>query len=89
MARTRHIHQRMSQRSIQLSMLDIVKDFGVDNGDKIILNKKSIDMAITELNRISKLMQKMRSRGGIVLVQENDVDITTYDLNSFDINLKH
>jgi hypothetical protein len=70
-------------------MLDIVKDFGVDNGDKIILNKKSIDMAITELNRISKLMQKMRSRGGIVLVQENDVDITTYDLNSFDINLKH
>lgn len=83
MAKTRHIHQRMSQRSIQQSMLSIVQDFGVNNGDKIILNVKAIDCALTELKRLFSTMQKMKTRGGLVLIEENGYEITTYDLNSF------
>lgn len=83
MAKTRHIHQRMSQRSIQQSMLEVVKLFGVDNGDKTVLNSKGIDLALAELRRISSSMQKMKTRGGMVLVEENGFEITAYALNSY------
>lgn len=83
MAKTRHIHQRMSQESIQQNMLEIVKSFGVDDGDKTILNEKGLNLAITELKKISKTMQKMKSRGGLVLVENGNYEITTYELDSY------
>ncbi len=83
MAKTRHIHQRMNQRAITSQMLEIVKMFGVDDGDKTILNSKGIDAALDELQKLSKQMQRMRERGGIVLVESGDTEITTYDLDSF------
>lgn len=83
MSKTRHIQQRMSQRSIHQEMLDLVKMFGVDSGDKTILNKRGIDLVLKELKNMSKTMQKMRSRGGIVLVEAGDNEITSYALNSF------
>ena len=69
MAKTRHIQQRMAQRSIRHEYLEIVKTFGIDQGDKTILNQKGIDRALLELKKLSSQMQKMRSRGGIVLVE--------------------
>ncbi|MEZ8968751.1 hypothetical protein AB4347_02030 [Vibrio breoganii] len=87
MARTRHIHMRMSERSITEQMLDIVEKFGVDDGDKIILNKKAIDSALTSLKKISQGMQKMSKRGGLVLVKSGDMDVTTYALDSFNRKL--
>ena len=83
MARTRHIHMRMNERSITEQMLDIVEKFGVDDGEKIILNRKAIDCALTSLKKISQSMQKMSQRGGLVLVKSGDVDVTTYALDSF------
>lgn len=83
MAKTRHIHQRMSQRAITQSMLEIVKTFGVESGDKTILNIKGIDSVLTELKRLSSSMQKMRARGGFVLVEDGDFEITTYALSSY------
>ncbi|CAM3227735.1 hypothetical protein [Vibrio rarus] len=89
MARTRHIQMRMSERAINDQMLDIVEKFGVDDGDKIILNKKAIDSALTSLKRISQNMQKMSQRGGLVLVKSGDLDITTYALGSFNKKLSN
>ena len=89
MAKTRHIHQRMSQRSISQQMLELVKVFGVGNGDKTYLSKKGIDDALSELNRISKEMQKMKSRGGLVLVESGEVGITAYALDSYDRKKSH
>ncbi len=83
MAKTRHIQQRLNQRSIRSEWLEIVKIFGVDEGDKTILNQKGIDLAIGELKKLSSEMQKMRSRGGIVLVEEGHKEITIYALNSY------
>ncbi|WP_321407016.1 hypothetical protein [Tolumonas auensis] len=83
MAKTRHIHQRMNQRAITSQMLEIVKMFGIDDGDKTYLNCKGIDAALDELNKLSKQMQKMRNRGGIVLVESGDAEITTYALDSY------
>ncbi len=83
MAKTRHIHQRMNQRGIQQAMLDLVKQFGIDSGDKTILNQKALRVAIAECKKIEKLMQKMENKGGLVLVEEDGYEITTYDLNSY------
>ena len=89
MAKTKHIQQRMNQRSIRHEWLNIVKSFGSDNGDKTILSAKGIDQAIQELKKISSHMQKMRSRGGIVLVEEGGDEITTYALDSYKPQLRH
>jgi hypothetical protein len=83
MAKTRHIHQRMNQRGIQQAMLDLVKQFGIDNGDKTILNQQALRTAIVECKKIEKLMQKMESKGGLVLVEADGVELTTYPLNSY------
>lgn len=83
MSRTKHIQQRMNQRGITSQMLEIVKMFGVDDGDKTYINRKGLDAALTELNKLSQQMQKMRSRGGIVLVESGGTEITTYALESY------
>jgi hypothetical protein len=85
MAKTRHIHQRLNQRSIKYQMLDIVKAFGVEieNGEKTVLNKKSIHAALAELKRVSADMQKMLGRGGMVLVESGGTEITAYALDSY------
>jgi len=83
MAKTRHIHQRMNQRAISQQMLEIVKMFGVDDGDKTVLNTKGIEAALLEIKNLSKQMQKMKARGGVVLVESGDVELTAYALDSF------
>ncbi|PWQ93099.1 hypothetical protein [Leucothrix arctica] len=88
MAKTRHIEKRMSQRGIQQEMLNIVKQFGVDEGDKVTLNRKGLDCALLELKQLSIVMERMQKRGGIVLVASNDSEITTYDLDSYSRNRK-
>lgn len=81
MAKTRHIQQRMSQRSIQQGWLDLVKTFGTDNGDKIFLNRNGIDAAIRAMEKISTDLQKMKTRGGVVLIEKEGYEITTYALD--------
>jgi hypothetical protein len=70
-------------------MLEIVKMFGIDDGDKTYLNRKGIDAALLEINVISKQMKKMKTRGGLVLVESGDVEITAYALDSYDRKKSH
>jgi hypothetical protein len=76
----------MNQRAISHQMLEI---FGIDDGDKTYLNKDGIDAALLEINVISKQMQKMKTRGGLVLVESGDVEITAYALDSYDRKKSH
>ncbi|MFW9608876.1 MAG: hypothetical protein ACMV0H_01595 [Aquaspirillum sp.] len=83
MARTRHLQQRVSQRSIQYEWLDLVKTFGTDDGDKIFLTRQGIDLVLNEMKKLAAHLQKMRTRGGVVLVENQGQEITTYSFNSF------
>jgi hypothetical protein len=83
MAKTRHIQQRMSQRGIKQSTLDLVGRFGVWAGDKQILNRKACKAALKELNRVRKQLIKAQERGGYVLVEAGGQEITAYALNSY------
>ena len=46
MAKTRHIHKRMSQRGISSRLVDLVSQFGMDHGDKVILSRKNTEALI-------------------------------------------
>ena len=83
MANTRHIQKRMSQRSITNEMLGVVQQFGVVDGDKILINRKGIDKSLRQLETIKKHLINARSRGGFVLVKVDNTLITTYSLDSY------
>ena len=82
MAKTRHIQKRMSQRGIKQAMIDMVLNFGVPQGDKIILNRKGLDGVLRELETLKQSAMKMRERGGVVVVANGDTLLTTYGLDS-------
>lgn len=88
MAKTRHIHQRMSQRGIRHDLLNVVAAFGTYQGDRQILNRKACSAAIKELNKLKDQLQSAEKRGGFVVVSEGETEITTYALDSHRFN-KH
>ena len=77
------MQQKMDQRSINQTMLDITKTFGTEDGDEIILNTKAIDNALRELGRLKSNIIKMRSRGGMVLVESEESEIIAYGLEGY------
>lgn len=81
MAKTRHIQQRMTQRGIREEWLHLVRQFGVDEGDRCILNRQGCDAVLRELDRQRKHLIKLRESGGVVLVCDGDTEITTYRLD--------
>jgi len=87
-AKTRHIHQRMSQRGVTERMLEIVTEFGMVQGDKVVLDKKNIDALLIGMEKLKKDFIKVRDKGGLVVVEANDKLITTYNVDSFDRSKK-
>ena len=86
MSKTRHLQKRMAKRSIRGTMLKIVSTFGVPDGDKRVLNRKGCDAVLAEIEDMKKNLVKMRERGGMVLVENGGVQITTYALDSYSRN---
>ena len=83
MSKTRHIQQRMSQRGIKEEMLELVERFGVWQGDKCIVNRKACSTILKEIDTLRKKVIKLQEKGGLVLVHDNGMDITTYPLDSY------
>ena len=83
MARTRHLHKRMSQRGINALLVDLVCEYGLEDGDKLVLDRKNTTRILEEIARVSKRLERIRSKGGIVVVEANDAQITTYALDSY------
>ena len=84
MARTRHFQRRMSQRGINLDMVELARQFGVPVQDKIVLGRKNIDQLLAALREIERTAKKARDKGGVVVVEDGEALITTYRLDSFD-----
>jgi len=82
-AKTRHIQKRMSQRAIKEEMLETVMNYGVKQGDKIVLNRKACDALLAELESLKKTVIKARERGGFVLVSDKQTLVTAYRLDSY------
>ncbi|QSR35887.1 hypothetical protein CFI10_12920 [Marinobacterium iners] len=83
MARTRHIHQRMSQRGISGRLIDLVSRYGVDNGDKVVLDRKNTEALLKAMDAMRQDLLAIQAKGGVVVVEQNGVQITTYALDSY------
>lgn len=83
MAHTRHIHKRMSQRGITASLVDLVSQFGMPDGDKVILSKKNTEALLKELDAMKRDLLSIHKKGGVVVVEQGESQITTYALDSY------
>jgi len=83
MAKTKHIQGRMSQRGIRTELLEITKKFGKQQGDRIILSRKGAEAVLYEVDNLRKKILEVVAKGGLVLVSVEDVDITTFRLDSY------
>lgn len=83
MARTRHIHQRMGQRGITSSLVDLTSRYGMDQGDHIVLDRKNIAALLDGLDRFRKKLLEIHKKGGLVVVESGDTQITTYRADSY------
>lgn len=84
MTRTRHFQRRMSQRGISLAMVELACQFGEQHQDKIYLDRRGLESLIASLLRIERTAMKALDKGGVVVVENDGVLITTYDRDSYD-----
>ena len=75
MQKTKHFQQRMAQRGISKDMVDLVLNYGVTEGDKVILNRK----ASARLMEAARTLSKILDKGGLVVVTSGDAQLTTYN----------
>ena len=87
MSQTRHFISRMQQRGILRSSIEVAQRYGFPKGDKFILGKKQIDIAIKTLDKERKALLKARDQGGVIAVEANGVLITAYRFDSFNRKL--
>lgn len=83
MVTTKHCQTRMSQRGLPKRLVDLVLEFGKENGDKLILNKKATQKVIDEIDTMRKELLKVMDKGGVTVVIDNDSLITAYNTNSY------
>ena len=79
---TQHAHQRMTQRGITRSMIDLVLEFGQVEQDKAILDKKHAQQLIRELEEKLRTAKKILDKGGCVVVEADNAILTTYNYQS-------
>lgn len=54
MIATKHIGERMSQRGMTNRMIELVMEFGKEQGDKVILNRKATQSILHEMDQLKK-----------------------------------
>jgi hypothetical protein len=86
MQTTQHAMQRMSQRGVTGDMVDFVLNYGFVEQDKYVLGKRQALELLHDLKKQERLVKKILDKGGVTVVAQDDVLITTYNCNSFKPN---
>jgi hypothetical protein len=73
----------MSQRGINTSLVDLVSQFGMPDGDKLILTKKNTEALLKEMDAMKRNLLEIHKKGGLVVVEQSDTQITAYALDSY------
>lgn len=79
---TQHAHQRMTQRGITRSMIDLVLEYGEVEQDKSFLDKKHAQQLVRDLEEKLRTAKKIMDKGGCVVVEAEDAVLTTYNYQS-------
>ena len=87
MPKTNHFKTRIQQRGILQSSIELAQRHGFPKGDKYILGRKQIDVAIKTLDQERRALLKARDQGGVIAVEADGVLITAYRFDSFNRKL--
>lgn len=79
MKRSRHIAGRMSQRGISRAMIELALAHGRCELDRYILDRREVDRRLDEIRRERSLLLKVRDKGGVIVVANDNTLITTYN----------
>ena len=78
------MREQMKQRAIGQKLVDLTLEFCVEcHDDKVILNRQSLHLLITELKAMEQAAQKAADKGGLVVIREGDTLVTAYRFDSF------
>ena len=78
---TNHFKSRMSQRGLPKKVIDLVLEFGKDEGDRLFLDRKETQKIIYQIDNIRNTLLKVMDKGGVAVVVEDEILITTYNLD--------
>lgn len=79
---TKHMQARMSQRGISGDMVDLARQFGRDDQDKYILDRKGLRDLLEALRGLQRKVIKALDKGGVVVVEADGALITAYTADS-------
>lgn len=77
------MHQRIGQRGVASRLVDLTSQFGTDSGDRVVLDRKNIEELLAGLDAYRKDLLKLHEKGGLVVVESGDKQITVYRVDSF------
>lgn len=83
MQMTTHMGARMNQRGINKELINLALEYGEPKGDKTVLGRWECQHAMQQLRRELKALERALSKGGITVVSDGEVLITTYRTDSF------
>jgi hypothetical protein len=79
---THHAQQRMNQRGIKSSMIDLTLEHGeFDERNRCVLTKQNAIELMSEFKDVLKTLMKVIDKGGLVVVEDAGKVITTYNYN--------
>jgi hypothetical protein len=67
-------------------MVDFVLNYGFVEQDKYVLGKRQALELLNDLKKQERLVKKILDKGGVTVVAQDDVLITTYNCNSYKHN---
>lgn len=76
---TQHIQQRMSQRGVSRDMVEVVLTYGKLEQDKYVMGRREALGLLELINRQARVVKKILDKGGVTVVAEDGVLITTYN----------
>jgi hypothetical protein len=83
MAKTKHFGDRLQQRGIRVKTVELARQYGIPDGDKLILGRKQILIRLNELDQERKELIRAMDKGGVIVVERGETLITAYDFDSF------
>jgi hypothetical protein len=77
---TQHARERLGQRGIPAALVGVARRYGRIDGDRWILDRRSVRHALDELAAERALLMKVLDKGGIAVAEADNKIITAFNL---------
>lgn len=76
---TKHFRARMAQRGIPGELVDLVRQYGRDDQDRLVLGRKELQNLLDGVRGLQRVVMKALDKGGLVVIETDGALITTYN----------